>query len=117
MLPEEHARAVEAQILPRAGEPTAPCLRAALRRAVIAVAPGRRAAPERIARPARRSACARTRRAPRSLSGCRLPGIGAAAAMTRISALARALKAAGAGGGIDLLRAQSSSGLLAAPYR
>ena len=41
-----------------------------------------------------------------------LPGIRAAAAMARISAMARAMKASGAGGGIDLLRAQVFIGLL-----
>ena len=47
-----------------------------------------------------------------TLAGYQLPGIRAAAAMARISALARALKASGAGGGIDLLRAQVFLGLL-----
>ena len=47
-----------------------------------------------------------------SLSGQRLPGIRAAAAFARITALARALKAAGSDGGIDLLRSKVLLGLL-----
>lgn len=46
-----------------------------------------------------------------SLAGYSLPGVRVAAAMARISALAQALKASGAGG-IDLLRAQVFLGLL-----
>jgi len=47
-----------------------------------------------------------------TLAGQRLPTTHAAAAMARIKAMARALKAAGAGGGIDLLCAQVYIGLL-----
>ncbi|MGH3273227.1 MAG: hypothetical protein ACRDNZ_02750 [Streptosporangiaceae bacterium] len=46
------------------------------------------------------------------IAGQSLPGTRAAAAMSRISAMARALKAAGAAGGMDLLRAQVFIGLL-----
>ena len=47
-----------------------------------------------------------------TLAGQNLPGIHAAAAMARITALARARKAAGTPGPIDLLRAQVYLGLL-----
>jgi hypothetical protein len=47
-----------------------------------------------------------------SLSGYRLPAVRAAAAMARIKAMARALKASGAGGGIGRLSAQVYLGLL-----
>src|SRR6266566_591565 len=111
-LGEETARAVEAKILPGAGDQTTAQLRAALRRAVIAADPEgaerRREEAERRARvnlyPDEDGTA--------SLSGYSLPSIRAAAAMARITALARALKAAGAGGGIDLLRAQVFLGLL-----
>ncbi len=111
-LDEETARAVEATVLPTAGDKTTAQLRAALRRAVIAADPEgaerRREEAERLARvnlyPDEDGTA--------SLSGYSLPSIRAAAAMARITALARALKAAGAGGGIDLLRAQVFLGLL-----
>ena len=47
-----------------------------------------------------------------SLTGQNLPGVRAAAAFARITALARALKASGIDGGIDLLRSKVLLGLL-----
>jgi hypothetical protein len=112
LLSDEHARTVEEQVLPRAGELTNAALRAALRRAVIAADPDG-AERRRKDSEARAKVCMYPdEEGTAALSGYRLPGISAAAAMARISALARALKASGAGGGIDLLRAQVFLGLL-----
>ena len=112
VLAEQDARTVEAQVLPRAGELTSAGLRAALRRAVIAVDPGG-AERRRKQSEARAKLCLYPDEdGTATLAGYQLPGIGAAAAMARVSALARALKASGAGGGIDLLRAQVYLGLL-----
>src|SRR5215472_14342169 len=111
-LDDAAARRVEAAVLGRAGWQTPGQLHAALRRAVL------RADPE--------GADKRRERAERnatvvvypedegtaSLAGYCLPGVQAAAAMARITALARALQAAGAGGKIDLVRAQVFLGLL-----
>jgi hypothetical protein len=47
-----------------------------------------------------------------TLAGAGLPAVEAAAAMARITALARAMKAAGQGGGLDLHRARVMLGLL-----
>jgi Domain of unknown function (DUF222) len=112
MLTDEKARAVEDKVLPDAGDLTTGMLRAVLRRAVIAADPDgaeeRRKEAERQAKvvlyPDEDSTA--------TLTGQRLPGIHAAAAMARITAMAWALKASGAGGGIDLLRAQVYIGLL-----
>ncbi len=112
LLADEDARTVEDQILPRAGELTSAALRVALRRAVIAADPDG-AERRRKQSEARAKVClSPDEDGTAALSGYSLPGIGAAAAMARISALARALKASGAGGGIDLLRAQVFLGLL-----
>ncbi len=111
-LSDEAAAAVEALVLPRAGDQTYAQLHAAVRRAVIAADPDgaeqRRQAAERRAKVALYpdQDCTAT------LTGTRLPAAHAAAAMARLSALARAMKAAGAGGGIDLLRAHAYLGLL-----
>jgi hypothetical protein len=112
VLPDEVAKAVEKSVLPHAGNLTYGQLHSAVRRAVIAADPEgaeqRREAAERQARvtlyPDQDNTAA--------LGGSRLPAVHAAAAMARISAMARALKAAGAGGGMDLLRAQVFLGLL-----
>jgi Domain of unknown function (DUF222) len=112
MLSDETARAVEERVLPAAGGQTTGMLRAALRRAVIAADPS--GAEERRKDAERRAQvvlypdqdCTAT------LAGQRLPAIHAAAAMARITAMAWAMKASGAGGGIDLLRAQVFVGLL-----
>ncbi len=111
-LSDEAAAAVEALVLPRAGDQTYAQLHAAVRRAVIAADPDgaeqRRQAAERRAKVALYpdQDCTAT------LTGTRLPAAHAAAAMARLSALARAMKAAGAGGGLDLLRAHAYLGLL-----
>ncbi len=112
VLDEDTARAVEAKILPTAGDQTTGQLRAALRRAVITADPDgadrRREEAERRAKVSLYPDPDGTA----SLAGYSLPSIRAAAAMARISALAKAMKAAGAGGGTDLLRAQVFLGLL-----
>jgi Domain of unknown function (DUF222) len=111
-LDEETARAVEALMLAGAGDKTLAGLRAALRRAVIAADPQgaerRREQAERQAKVVMYPEAEGTA----SLAGYNLPGVPAAAAMARITALARALKASGAGGGIDRLRTQVFLGLL-----
>ena len=112
MLTDEAARAVEEKVLPTAGDKTNSALRAALRREVIIADPEgaeeRRKQAERQAKvslyPDEESTA--------TLAGQRLPAIHAAAAMARITAMARAWKASGAGGPIDLLRARVYLGLL-----
>jgi Domain of unknown function (DUF222) len=111
-LDDDTARAVESKILPAAGDQTTGQLRAALRRAVITADPD---GAERRREEAERRAKVSLYPDPdgtASLAGYSLPSIRAAAAMARISALAKAMKASGAGGGIDLLRAQVFLGLL-----
>ena len=112
MLADDTARAVEEKVLPAAGSQTPGMLRAALRRAVIIADP--RGAEER-----RRNAERQAKVVlypdedhTATLAGQRLPAIGAAAAMARIKAMARAWKAAGAAGGTDLLSAKIYLGLL-----
>ena len=112
LLGDEAARAVEQQILPGAGGLTTGQLRAALRRAVIAVDPE---GAERRRQEAERQAKVSLygdEDGTATLSGSGLPVIQAAAAMARITAMARALKASGAVGGMDLHRAQVFIGLL-----
>ncbi|HEX7993472.1 MAG TPA: DUF222 domain-containing protein, partial [Streptosporangiaceae bacterium] len=111
-LDEETARAVETKLLPTAGDKTTGQLRAALRRAVIAADP--KGAEKRREEAERR---ARVNLYPdddgtASLFGYNLSSIRAAAAMARITALAKAMQASGAGGGIDALRAYVFLGLL-----
>ncbi len=112
LLDDDTARLVEARVLAGAGALTTGQLRAALRRSVIATDPEgaerRREAAERKAKVCLYPDDEGTA----SLSGYNLPGVQAASAMARIGALARALRAAGADGGIDLLRAQVYLGLL-----
>lgn len=111
-LDDETAQAVQDRVLLRAGTQTTAQLRAALRRAVIAADPE---GADRRREEAERRAKVTLYPDPdgtASLAGYNLPGVRAAAAMARITALARALKASGAGGGIDLLRAQVFVGLL-----
>jgi hypothetical protein len=111
-LSDEAARAVEERVLPAAGGQTTGMLRAALRRAVIAADP--RGAEERRKESERRAKVVLypDEENTATLAGQRLPTVHAAAAMARIKAMARALKASGAGGGIDLLCAQVYVGLL-----
>jgi Domain of unknown function (DUF222) len=112
MLDDDVARAVEASVLPDAGTDTTSQLRARLRRAVIAADPDgadrRRQEAERRAK----VSLYPDQEGTATLVGQNLPGTRAAAAMSRINALARALKAAGVAGGMDLLRAQVLIGLL-----
>jgi hypothetical protein len=112
VLGEEAARAVEGLVLPGAGGLTTGQLRAVLRRAVIAVDPEgaerRREEAERRARVSLYGDDDGTA----TLSGSGLPVIQASAAMARVTAMARALKASGAAGGMDLHRAQVFIGLL-----
>jgi hypothetical protein len=111
-LDDETARLVEAAVLDRAGLLTLGQLGQALRQAVI------RADPEGAER--RREQAEKNAKVElypedegtATLAGYALPGIQAAAAMARITALATALKAAGKTGGIDLLRSQVFLGLL-----
>ena len=112
MLSDQAARAVEEKVLPAAGDMTTGALRAALRRAVIVADPE---GAERRRREAERQAKVSLypeEESTATLAGQRLPGVHAAAAMARIKAMARALKASGAGGGMDLLSAQVYLGLL-----
>ena len=106
------ARAVERRVLARAEHQTIGQLRASLQRAVLAADP---AAAERRRQEAQRRAWVALfgdHDGTASLSGRFLPAAQAAAAWARISAMAKAMEAAGAGGGMDLLRAQVFVGLL-----
>ena len=111
-LDDDLARAVERKVLVRAGQQTTGQLRASLQRAVISADP---AAAER-----RRTEAEKNARVELSgedsgtaaLSGHFLPAAQASAAWARISGMAETMKGGGAGGGIDLLRAQVFVGLL-----
>jgi hypothetical protein len=111
-LSDEAAQVVEGKVLPRAGDLAYGQVRAVVRRAVIAADPEgaeqRRQDAERGARVSLYPDDDLTA----TLTGSKLPAIQAAAAMARITAMARALKAAGFGGGLDLLRARVFLGLL-----
>jgi uncharacterized protein DUF222 len=112
LLGDEAARDVEEQVLSGAGRMTTGQLRAALRRAVIAVDPeGAERRREEAERRAKVSLYG-DEDGTATLSGSGLPVIQAAAAMARVTAMARALKASGASGGMDLHRAQVFIGLL-----
>jgi hypothetical protein len=112
VLDDEAARAVEDRILSGAGGQTYGQLRAAVNRAVILADPQgaeeRRRAAERRARVGLYPGDHHTA----TLTGMNLPAVHAAAAMARLTAMARAMQAAGAGGGLDLLRAHAYLGLL-----
>jgi Domain of unknown function (DUF222) len=108
----DHARAVERRVLVRASHQTSGQLRASLQRAVLAVDP---AAAERRRQQAEARAWVALfgdHDGTASLSGRFLPAAQAAAAWARICAMAKAMESAGAGGGMDLLRAQVYVGLL-----
>ncbi|MGO9080604.1 MAG: DUF222 domain-containing protein [Streptosporangiaceae bacterium] len=111
-LDDDSARAVEVLVLPEAGHQPAGQLREALRRAESAVDPAgaarRRQEAERRARVGLHAGEDGTA----TLAGLGLPGERAAAAMARITALARARQASGSAGSLDLLRAQVFAGLL-----
>ena len=95
VLGEDTARAVEAKILPEAGRQTTAQLRVRLRRAVIAADPeGAERRRQDAERRARVSLYA-DEDGTATLAGAGLPAVEAAAAMARITALARAAKAAG----------------------
>jgi len=107
LLDEAEARAAEQKVLDRAGRLTPGGLRAAIARAVIEVAPDK-------ARQ-RREAAARDARVQRwiedsgnaALMGRELPPAEVLAADQRITAWAKALKAAGLDGDMDVLRARA----------
>ena len=106
------ARKVERRVLVRAEHQTTGQLRASLQRAVLAADP---AAAERRRQEAQRRAWVALfgdHDGTASLSGRFLPAAQAAAAWARICAMAKAMEAAGAGGGMDRLRAQVFVGLL-----
>ena len=111
-LDDDLAGAVERKVLARAGQQTTGQLRASLQRAVISVDPAaaerRRAEAEKKARVELAGEDSGTA----ALSGHFLPAAQASAAWARISRMAEAMKGDGAGGGIDLLRAQVFVGLL-----
>ncbi len=112
MLSEDAARAVEGEILPRAGSWTRAELRDRLGRAVKAADPkGAEQRRKDAERQARVSLYA-DQDGTATLTGSSLPAIQAAAAMARITAIARAMKAAGQAGGLDLHRAQVMIGLI-----
>jgi Domain of unknown function (DUF222) len=111
-LNDEAARQVESAVLGRAGWLTLGQLHAALRRAVLKADPE---GAERRRRDAERNAKVvlyPEDEGTATLAGYSLPGVQAAAAMARITALAKALQATGAAGQIDLVRAQVFLGLL-----
>jgi hypothetical protein len=106
------AQVVERRVLVKAEHQTSGQLRASLQRAVLAADP---AAAERRRQEAQRRAWVALfgdHDGTASLSGRCLPATQAAAAWARICAMAKAMEAAGAGGGMDLLRAQVFVGLL-----
>jgi hypothetical protein len=112
VLSDDAARAVEAAVLPEASWKTTAGLRKQLRRAVIAADPD---AAERRRENAQRQArvCLYgDDDGTATLTGTGLPAVEAAAAMARITAIARAMKAAGQSGGLDLHRARVMIGLL-----
>jgi len=109
-LSDAAARVVEDRVIPRAGELTYGQLHAAVRRAVIAADPE---GAEHRRQAAERRAAVRLypdQDGTATLSGICLPALDAAAAYARICAIAQAMKAAGAGGGIHFLRAQALLG-------
>ena len=111
-LNDEAARQVEAAVLGRAGWLTLGQLHAALRRAVIKADPE---GAERRRKQSERNASVAfypEDEGTATLAGYSLPGVEAAAAMARITALAKAMKAAGSDGQIDWLRAHVFLGLL-----
>jgi hypothetical protein len=111
-LDDDLAQAVERKVLPRAPRQTTTQLAASLRRAVMSVDPTaaerRRKEAERHSRVELTGDDAGTA----ALYGRLLPAAQASAAWARISAMATTLQTRGAGGGIDLLRAQVFIGLL-----
>ena len=112
-LDDDTARAVESAILPAAGGQTSGQLRAALRRAVIAADPeGAEQRRQQAQRHAKVNLYPDPDADTATLAGSRLPSVHAAAAMARLTAIARAMKSAGMAGGLDYLRAIAFTGLL-----
>ncbi len=112
-LDDDTARAVESSVLPRAGQQTSGQLRAALRRAVIAADPeGAEQRRKDAQRHAKVSLYSDPADGTATLAGTCLPAVHAAAAMARLTAIARAMKSAGQAGGLDYLRAVALIGLL-----
>jgi Domain of unknown function (DUF222) len=112
VLTEAQARRVEREILPAAAGLTRTQLLERLARAVIAADP---AGAERRREQAERQATVSLYTDPdgtATLMGAKLPAVHAAAAMARITAIARAMKAAEKTGGLDLHRARVMLGLL-----
>jgi hypothetical protein len=111
-LGDELARRVEANVLPKAAAQTSGELRQAVARAVAAADPAgaqcRHDQAVKAARVERWAEAAGTG----ALAGRDLPAADALAADNRINALAAALRADGAAGGMDFLRAQVFAGLL-----
>jgi hypothetical protein len=106
MLTEAQARAVEAKILPQAPTLTRPYLQERLSLAVIAADPD---GAERRRQDAERNADVRLYAdddQTATITGSKLPQIHAAAGFARLTALARARKAAGMPGGLGFHRAQ-----------
>ncbi len=112
-LDDDTARAVEQAVLAKAGGQTSGQLRVALRRAVIAADPeGAEQRRQDAQRHAKVSLYPDPDADTATLAGTRLPAVHAAAAMARLTAIARAMKTAGMGGGLDYLRAIAYIGLL-----
>jgi len=112
VLDERQAALVEDRVLPGAGDLTTGDLRDELARAVIAVDP---AAADRRREEAEKQADVNLYANPdgtAALAGQCLSPVHAAAALARITAIAQAMKAAGAKGGIRLLRSRVFIGLL-----
>src|SRR5215472_15994946 len=104
-LSDETVRSVEERVLAAASKQTTGQLRAAVRRAVIAADPdGADRRRERAERSAKVSLYP-DQDGTAALIGTGLPAVSAAAAMARITVIARAMKTAGFSGGIDYLRA------------
>jgi hypothetical protein len=112
VLSEKAARAVEAAILPGAGTLTAAQLRRRVRRAVIAADPDSAERRRQDAQRYARVSLYGDEDGTATLAGTGLPAVQAAAAMARITAIARAMKASGQAGGLDLHRAKVMLGLL-----
>jgi hypothetical protein len=111
-LGDEDVAGVEAHVLARAAGQTTTKLRAATRRAVTAVDPcAARKRKERAQRDARVERWAE-QAGTAALAGRDLPPAGALAADQHVSELARALRASGAAGTMDQLRAQVFVALL-----
>ncbi len=107
-----HAAQVEARVLPHAAGQTTGQLRAAARRAVLAIDPDGADQRRRDTEQHAKISLYPGEEGTATLTGSCLPGLQAAAAMARITAMARALKSSGADGGLDLLRAHIYLGLL-----